>query len=309
MYGTTAYSIQVQDLEAAADADSDDEAKQETALSAAKKLQLLQRSLRTQARLAFQQVEAELTKQRMTQQDRLERRAEMMQPGVIQQMLLDAAEAVDTTQAMEMVDEHAEIDRDAYDMEDLQDIRDRPDTEGTAIVNNMSLSDDAAVTKSQEMNPAIGAACQMLLEVLVRSEAVPVEAVPCQECLNDETVPESKKEQLYLPGKLKQHLATAYHSPKSKFLRRYKTKGPCPFGCGTSFVGKELLHHVLTSVKQSDEHLLAAACAGVFARDFSTREGRQARTATRVVRGQALTTVTADPIAVPLAALLPTANI
>ena len=59
----------MQDLEVASAEDSEDETKQLAAYQAGRSQHSLQRTLRTQARYAFQQVEADLTKKTSTQDD------------------------------------------------------------------------------------------------------------------------------------------------------------------------------------------------------------------------------------------------
>lgn len=106
---------------------------------------------------------------------------------------------------------------------------------------------------------------------------------------------DEKKQQLYHPNELKQHLDTEYHPAKSKFLREHKVQGPCPFGCGKQFAGNDLLIHFRDTAKQSDEHILAIARAGLFAPEFLPLEDRLPATTEHAV--------------VPIEAVLPAGNI
>jgi hypothetical protein len=55
-----------------------------------------------------------------------------------------------------------------------------------------------------------------------------------------------------------------------KFLEKYSRSGECPFGCGVHYAdGKCMPAHVYSETEQTDEHLLAAARVGLFARDFT----------------------------------------
>lgn len=247
----------MQDLEVASAEDPENEAKQLAAYQAGRSLQ---RTLRTQARYAFQQVEADLTKKLLTQDDLEQCRHEMTQPEKIQQMLLMAAK--DAIVAPTAVDAEtiAEGFENSFDLQDLQDIHDRPEDEGTVIVDSMTTAEDPPNMVKDGENAIAG-----MTAALVGAVEIDFTPMPCIHCQDDETIPKSKQDQRYLPGELNQHTVTAYHSPRSIFLRRYKHQGLCPYGCGKQFAGKALLQQVLTQTGQSDEHLLAAARAGVFA--------------------------------------------
>jgi len=243
----------------------------------------------------------------LTQEELIERNREFVKPGAVQQMLLGAAKASRASgETREAVDE---ADDGGYEMADLQDGREREDAEQEIGVDSAALEVNFNNDDDNDSTAAIAAASRMLPEVLTGAVTVEKHEVPCSLCETDNTVPDAKKTQTYSPGKLNQHLGTGYHSPKSKFLRQYKDKQKCPFGCGEEFIGENLLTHVHTMVGQSDDHLLAAARAGLFARDFGIGEGRVARTQTRIVAGQAQTSELPDAADVPLSALLPSGNI
>jgi hypothetical protein len=58
--------------------------------------------------------------------------------------------------------------------------------------------------------------------------------------------------------------------PEKTFLEKHSDGGECPFGCGQHYVhGKDLLSHVFNQIEQTDQHLLDAARAGLFALDFA----------------------------------------
>ncbi len=254
----------MQDLEVASAEDPEDEIKQLAPYQTGRSLHGL---YWTQAHYAFQQVETDLTKKSLTQDDLKQCRHEMMQPGKIQQMLLVAAK--DAIVASTAVDAEtiAEGFENSYDLQDRQDVRDRPEDEGTVIVDSMTAAEDPPnmAKDGEDAIAAMAAACRMLMEVLVGAVEIDFTPMPCIQCQDDENVPKSKQDQRYLPGEHSQHTATAYHSPRSRFLRRFKHKGLCPYGCGKQFAGKALRQHVLAQTGQSEDHLLAAARAEVFA--------------------------------------------
>ncbi|EGP86319.1 uncharacterized protein MYCGRDRAFT_109711 [Zymoseptoria tritici IPO323] len=86
--------------------------------------------------------------------------------------------------------------------------------------------------------------------------------------------PANYKGKLWKAGKLKQHLGQEFHTPRNKFLRMYRDSNTkCPFEESCEYVGtgSALLKHAHEKVTQSDEHLLGAARAGLFSREFDPK--------------------------------------
>lgn len=196
---------------------------------------------------------------------------------------------------------------DVYEIENLQDARDRSEEEQDIQVNTFTLDNDDA---EEDPVVALAASSRSLLEYLVGSSAKDARAEHCPACLDDNTAEPDKKERKYLPGQLKQHLISEYHSPRSKFARKYPDNSLCPFGCGKTFKkSKEIIYHAWDQLNQTDEHLLKAARAGLFNSDFDPREGRTAAVVVNTVGGVVQVAQAADPDTVPINAVLPPGNI
>lgn len=113
------------------------------------------------------------------------------------------------------------------------------------------------------------------------------------------------KTKLWKAGKLKQHLGQEFHSPKAQFCRKYKAShNKCPFEESCTFVGtgSALLQHIFEKTSQTDAHLLAAARAGLFARDFDPKLVRASmvKTASKQADGKVAYNVASDPTDVPV---------
>lgn len=261
------------------------------------------RALRTQARIALQELEQHLTDSSLTQTELEKRRKEVKAGGALQKKLINAADGLkEKVQEQQDEDVDPAQDADDYENDDLRDARDRDNEnqDDSVNVNNFSIqSREDATEPGPDTQPDVPAACETLMNVLVGQEDIEKPDLPCRLCEADETVPDNKKSKTYKPGALSQHQGTGFHTPKSRFLRKHKEKKPCPYGCGKKVTGTELLQHVWKDVKQSDEHLLAAAKDGLFARDFDPAESRQSHVMTRMVGGKATQLEAGDPDTVP----------
>lgn len=291
--------------EAEAEEDPDDEAKTKTAQDEKTKLHSFRRTLRTQGRIAFQDVELRLTEANITQTELAKRREEVKQGGHLQKMLLEAAAGVARKQKQQVGETDAADDADTYAADDLQDARDQQGDE--VVVNNFSTETNADETVTTQ--PDVPAACATLMDVLVSQEDIDKSEKSCRLCQADDTVDSTKQAALYKPGQLNQHLGTDFHSPRKRFLRKHKAKAVCPYGCGKKFTGSKLLAHVWKDIEQSDQHLLAAAKDGLFARDFNPSANRISSAVTRVVDGEAKKIEAGDPNTVPLKAVVRAENI
>jgi hypothetical protein len=295
--------------------DEEDEELYQQAQTERRKLTSLRRSLQTQGRIALQKVEMELTEQSMTTGSFEERNAEAKRPERIQQMLLDAAAKAASRQNEEDPDEGEDEDdenhADDYADDDLIDARLQADAANAISVGTMALDrDDRQGMPGEEAS--VAPACRVFLDILTGQEDVVKIATTCRLCEADETVSEEGQAKLYMPGKLNQHLGTNFHSPKSKWLRPFKGGNLlCPYpDCGIRGTGPVLLLHIHSQISQSDDHLLAAAKDGLFARDFDPRTMYDSSTKTRVKDGKAQKVEQKDPEEpVPLSSVIQPRNL
>jgi len=142
------------------------------------------------------------------------------------------------------------------------------------------------------------------MRLLLRHENIEYKQIPCRACQADGTISPEKQRMHYTPAKLRTHHATDYHTDYQRFLRRYRDLGPCPFGCGKTFNGDELVQHVLLDTRQSDSHLLAAANAGLLKPGFHPSETKHVPAKRRFIKKHII-----DPENVPKEVLIPPKNL
>lgn len=239
------------------------------------------------------QLKAAADAARSRAEDEYEPQPEAMEPG-------DLVDSRDRAQPM------AEGENELFLSEDLED-------PAAIQTENMSRKRDHSglpgEVKDAAEVAAVFAANKMLLELLVGQQASDAAATStCTACEVDETVPNTLsedfvkdpknhqrsqyKEKMYKRADLLRHQAGDFHSPKNKWFRSFDDNTAnyvCRFkedepesedddvdGPRCSFFGlpKDMLKHVLRTKHQSDEHLLKAARAGIFARDFDPAQGR-----------------------------------
>lgn len=302
---------QVTNLSTIAEAEDATQAQIQAYEDARKIMSSLHRSLMTRAQIALHRIDMENTKKNMTREELEERRKEVRTPGKLQSMLLAAAKEANPDGPVLELELHEETDfADAREVGEAQ-IGDG-DNDQVLEVERQNLNLNVAKdTKLSDSPNEILAASRMLLEVLLSAERPDHELRPCRECQDDVTVVGKQKEKTYLPGKLRQHLATDYHSMKSRWFRKHPGNNiECPYGCGARFSSaKRVLEHALSMKSQSDEHLLAAAKDGLFEPIFEgSKAARSSAMVTRVGYGQ-ISQEIADPTVVSLADMIPPATV
>lgn len=301
----------------AAAQDPDDDEKQEQAEEEYQKEVKLRRTLREQGRIAFQQMQLDITARNLTTEDLDRRRKDAKSAGEFQKMLLQAAKDARQTAEANVERDPEEEDADQEDtqqIEDLQDARNHLESDpaigsGEITVQNFTISNASEVLHPDEVS--IAAACKTFMEILMGQTDVVKEKRACKLCVEDPHTPSEKSEKLLQPGALAQHLGTAYHSPKNTWLRRFKKKDKCPYPeCfGTEGTGSDILAHVYRDVGQKDAHLLAAAKDGLFQRDFDPIMKFETTHKTRKKDGEIQLVEDEDPTDVPLSDMLQPRNV
>lgn len=277
---------------------------------------LVRRTLQAQGRFAFQDVQLKLAKESITEAEFQNRRKDAKAAGKVQKMLLEAA-ADGRDKAMAML-EDGEAEVNDYDVDDLQDAENRLDDndetsdEHEILVQSLSFEDTDPTPGTKPEVAAVAHACRTLMNVLVgQAESVKVEK-PCHLCQLDPTVDQKMKDNVYMPAKLQVHQSWSFHSPKKAWLRRWKgSKNKCPYpDCDTQGTPEQLLAHVLERKGQSDQHLLAAARDGMFARDFDPKATATGEVSVKAVGGGKYKMVAPeDPTEVDIAAMIPPRNL
>lgn len=111
------------------------------------------------------------------------------------------------------------------------------------------------------------------------------------------------------PSTKTSHSTREAQTPEQKFLDDHRHGGKCPFGCDKNFDDSEdLLSHVYNQPKQTDEHLLTAAQAGLFARDFAKLSISETEDLSMKITGDLKVQEPGDSVGVPVFADKPSSN-